>query len=286
MLNRTAQTSRVLALGGVTILAAVSLVACSGGESTASEDCTPAHEFETVNPGELTVASYAYPPLTVIDGDTLTGVEGDLLQQIADMECLTLVLDAAGGASASIPNVQSGRADLAAGSWNRTKERAEIVELGTPVVSDAWSVVSLDGTTVDELEGKKVGSVVGNLWNDQLQKWLGDDFSIYQDDESIYGDLEAGRIDVLIASTASAANRMDENPIEGVQLVEVTPNENAPVFDQFGQVNWPSNKDNPELRAAIDEDTETLREDGTIAEVLEQWGLEPSAAEPGDPFDL
>lgn len=279
---------RPLAIGGAALIAATSLVACSGdGGSTASDDCVPAHEFETIAPGELTVASYDYYPATLIDGDALTGIEGDLLTEIAERNCLTLTVSSAGGASAVIPSIETGRADVGSGNWLRTNEREEIVNLSLPIWTDVQAVVSLDGITSDELgDGYRVGSVAGNLWNDDMQAWLGDDFVIYQDDEAIYGDLEAGRIDALLASGGSAIGRFDSNPIEGAEVIPVEPNENVASFEQPGQVMWPTSKDNQALTDALDAMIEELRADGTIAAVVEEYGLDPEVAEPGEPFNL
>lgn len=286
-MSRTTRTrSRILAAGGAAAFV-VALAGCAGGGSDdVAEDCTPAHEFTTVTPGELTVASYDYPPATLIDGDGLTGMEGDLLTKIAELECLKLTVTSSGGAGAVIPSVQTGRADLGSGNWLRTTERAEIVYMSTPLWLNNEAVISTTGLTSDDLEGKKVGSVAGNLYNDSLQQWLGDDFTVYQDDEAIYGDLAAGRIDALIASETSANGRFQDNPIDGATVIPVTPNDNVPEFAQVGQVMWPSSLENEELGKAIDEDIETLRADGTIGEILEEYGLDPAVGEPGAPSEL
>ena len=284
-MTTTSRTLRLLAVGGAATLA-LSLAACSDSSPEAagpSGDCTPKHTFTTITKGELTVASYDYPPATLIDGDGLTGIEGDLLTKIAGMECLKLTVTSSGGAGAVIPSVQTGRADLGSGNWLRTKERSKIVHLSNPIWSDVQAVISTSGVTSDTLKGKKVGSVAGNLWNSSLQKWLGDDFKIYQDDEAIYGDLAAGRIDALVAAAGSANYRFKDNPIQGATVIPVKPNPKVPEFASVGQVMWPSSLDNPELGKAIDENIETLRKDGTIAETLKKYGLDPAVGEPGKP---
>lgn len=40
-------------------------------------------------------------------------------------------------------------------------------------------------------------------------------------------------------------------------------------------------KDNPELFTAVSDNIVTLRDNGTIAEILKANGVDPSAAEPG-----
>lgn len=275
---------RKAAIGSIAAFVAIALAGCASGETDAvAEDCTPVHEFTTVTPGELTVASYDYPPATLIEGDALTGVEGDLLTKIAEMECLTLTVTSSGGAGAVISSVETGRADLGSGSWLRTEERAKIVHLSNPIWAAYQAVVSTSGITSDDLKGKRVGSVAGNLWNESLQELLGSDFVIYQDDEAIYGDLAVGRIDALVAGADSANFRLRDNPIEGATVINVTPNPEVPEFAAIGQIMWPSSLENPDLSEAIDANIETLRADGTIAEILEEYGLDPASAEPGEP---
>jgi hypothetical protein len=48
-----------------------------------------------------------------------------------------------------------------------------------------------------ELDGKKVGSVVANLWTDELKNAFGANFA-YQDGEAVFSDLAAKRIDAVV----------------------------------------------------------------------------------------
>lgn len=288
MTTRTRTLGKVAAVASALSMLAITLTACGGGggESTVAQDCTPAHTFTTVTEGSLTVATYDYPPFTKINGDKLEDLEGVLLNEVAKRECLTLVVESSGGAGAVIPSVQTGRADLGAGAWYRTKERAKIVHLSSPLVLDPTGIISTTGIKSDDLKGHKVGSVAGNLYNSSLQKWLGNDFKVYQDDESIYGDLAAGRLDAIVASESSEITRMKDNPIEGNQIIEATPNDNVPEFASPGQVMWPSSKDNADLGKAIDEDIEAMHKDGFIEKALKDAGLNPKSADVGTPSAL
>lgn len=278
---------RALSAGTVAGMLAMSLAACGGSEAASSSDCTPAHaDLKTITQGELTVASYDYAPATILSGENVTGMEGDLIAEIAKLECLKVTVSTSGGAGAVIPSVQSKRVDIGSGNWLRTKERTKIVYMSTPLWSDPQAIVSKTGLTSDDLEGKMIGSVAGNLWNDSMSKWLGDKFKIYQDDESIYSDLKAGRIDALVASSASAKYRFKDAPIEGATVVDVKPNANVPQFASVGQVMLPSALDNDTLGKALDEDIKKLRENGTIKAILEKYGIDPSVGEPGAPSEL
>ncbi|WP_415853314.1 substrate-binding periplasmic protein [Sinomonas sp. G460-2] len=279
---------RVLSAGTAAGLLAVSLAACGGSETAGNaSSCKPAHSgLKTVSDGELTVASYDFAPATILNGDNLTGMEGDLIAEIAKLECLKVTVSTSGGAGAVISSVQSKRVDIGSGNWLRTKAREKIVHLSTPLWSDPGAIVSTKGITSDDLQGKVVGSVAGNLWNAPLQNWLGDKFKIYQDEESIYGDLKAGRIDALVTSAASASYRLKNSPIAGATVVDVKPNANVPEFAAVGQVMLPSSLDNAALGNALDDDIKKLREDGTIKKILEKYGIDPKVGEPGAPTEL
>ncbi|GAA5194555.1 ABC transporter substrate-binding protein [Arthrobacter gyeryongensis] len=287
-MSRTPRTlARALSASTAVGLLAISLTACGGSDTAGSTSgCTAAHKLTTITPGELTVASYDYAPATILNGDNVSGMEGDLIAEIAKLECLKVTVSTSGGAGAVIPSVQSKRVDIGSGNWLRTKERTKIVYLSTPLWSDPQAIVSTKGLTSNDLEGKVVGSVAGNLWNDSLQKWLGDKFKIYQDDESIYADLKAGRIDALVASSASANYRFKSAPIEGVKVVNVMPNPHVPQFAGVGQVMLPSSLDNATLGKALDEDITKLRQNGTIKTILQKYGIDPTVGEPGAPSEL
>jgi polar amino acid transport system substrate-binding protein len=279
----------VLGACAVTALSLVLAGCGSGGTSTAAapSNCTPQHQFTTVTPGTLTVSTYDFNPHTILQGDQLSGIEGDLLAEVARRECLTLTVDSAGGANAAVPSVQTGRSDVAAGDWWRTKARAEVVTLSDPVYIDQGAIVSKAGyKSLAELDGKKVGSVVGNLWNDQLGQVYGDNFTIYQDGESVFADLAAGRIDAVIDSVGATVARFKSSPIEGAQVIPLPPDPRVATSSTPGQVNWPTSKDNAQLTAAINAQIEALRADGTIAKTLEKYGLDPAAAEVGRPSEL
>jgi polar amino acid transport system substrate-binding protein len=280
--------ARVLAAGSVAGLLAISLTACGGsGAASSSSECKPAHEgLKTVTPGELTVASYDFAPATILNADNVTGMEGDLINEIAKLECLKVTVNTSGGAGAVISSVQTKRVDIGSGGWLRTKAREKIVHLSAPLWSDSQAVVSTKGITSDDLEGHVVGSTSGNLWNDSMTKWLGDKFKVYQDDESLFADLKAGRIDAAMQSAIAGTYKLKQNPIAGAQVINVKPNPNVPEFASVGQVMLPSSLDNKDFGKALDEDIEKLRKDGTIKKILEKYGIDPAAGEPGAPSAL
>lgn len=259
----------------------------AGGSSSGNASCTPKHEgIKTVAPGSLTVAAYQYPPFSDVKDGKLGGAEGEIITRIAEMECLTPVLKA-GAAASMIPSITTGRADTAIGDWYRTKERAKVVILGAPVLVDQTTFISKSGVgTVPELKGKKVGSILGFLWNTDLQNMLGSNLKLYDTAQAEYADLSAGRIDVIVDTYPSAVSTLKTTPIPGAKLIVPPPDPAIAATENPGQSMFPVNKDNPELAKALDADVAELRKSGELAKIIEPFGFKASAAEPGTPNEL
>lgn len=262
-------------------LGATSLAGCGTGtaaNSAVSKDCKPAHDITTVRHGQLTVASFDILPYDKVEGRNLSGIDGDILNEVAKLECLQMNT-VNSTAAASIPTVQSGRADLTAGDWYRTAARSKVVTLSAPVYADQMGIISKDGiSTVAGLKGKTVGTVDGYLWVDALRSYLGDKLKTYANTTNLYGDLKAGRIDVVIDSVAAGQYNAPNFKVKAAE-----PDAAVPVTQQPGQSNFPMNPKNPDLAKAVDEDIATLRANGRLAEILKNHGMDASAAEPGAP---
>lgn len=257
----------------------------SGSEAEGAE-CTPAHDISTIDEGFLTVAAYAYPPFSDFDGDALAGAEGEIITRIAEMECLEIKV-VKGDASAMIASITSGRADTTIGSWYRTAEREEVVNLSSPVIADRLTLVSAEGVgTIEGLKGKKVGSILGFLWNEDLAGVVGDDLNLYETGQAMYSDLKSGRIDVIVDTFPSAQAVLETTPIEGLQFIAPPADPVVVSTQKPGQSNFPTNKDNPDLAAAFDDDIASLRESGELEQIVVANGFQAEAADPGEPNKL
>lgn len=256
----------------------------SGSES--DSDCTPVHDVSTVEDGYLTVAAYAYPPFSDFNGEKLAGAEGEIITRIAELECLDIKV-VKGDASAMIASITSGRADTTIGSWYRTEEREEVVNLSAPVIADRLTLISVEGVgTITDLEGRKVGSILGFLWNDDLTGVVGDNLNLYETGQAMYADLKAGRIDVIVDTFPSAQAVLETTPIDGIQFVVPPPDEAVVSTQKPGQSNFPTNKNNSGLQSAIDDNIAALRASGELEEIVVANGFQAEAADPGEPNKL
>lgn len=252
--------------------------------TTDSGECVPAHPgIDTVEAGFLTVAAYEYPPFSAIDGDSLSGAEGEILNAIAALECLDVKVQP-GAAAAMIPAIETGRADTTLGSWYRTAARAEIVLLSDPVIIDQLTLISVEGVdSVEGLIGNKVGSTLGFLWNEDLENLLGNDLSLYETTQALYADLASGRISVVVDTFPSGQSALQSTPVEGAQFRVPAPDDRVVSTTKPGQTNFPVSLDNAGLQQAINNNLDTLRDQGVLREIAEKWGFSPTAVEQTEP---
>lgn len=199
--------------------------------------------------GKLSVVLYDLPPFSKLEGTKVTGVDGDILNAIAEMECLTISAKSVATA-ANIPTVQAGRADVSIAAWYRTAARAQIVGLTDPIYTDQMAIISKDGLdSAEQLKGKTVGTVDGYLWVDDMKKLLGDSLKVYPTNLNMNQDLAAGRIDVGIDSYGSAQfNRKGDFKVTVIQ-----PHEAIAASKEAAQIAIPVPQKNTELLGPAEE---------------------------------
>lgn len=279
-----------LLAAAVAVLTMLAFTGCSStppgaGAPPSREDCTPRDPgLKVLSEGTLTVAQYEYPPFSMSDGpNNLTGLEGDVLTRFAEAECLTLTVDK-GDSSAMITAVATGRADTTLGSWYRTKERAEKVRLSAPVVVSPFSTVTRSGTsTVDELAKLKIGAGQGLVGIDKLKEVLGDKLSTYPNDDAVYDDIKAGRIDGTVQGFIAGHQYLEKHGITDFEVTMLDADDRLPATLDPGQTNFPVHKENEALGAALDSFIAELRESGELDKIAERYKLDTQVMHPGEP---
>jgi polar amino acid transport system substrate-binding protein len=260
------------------------LAATLGIGSALGQDCKPAHQFTTIAQGKLTVAIYEYPPFTTAASDAaIGGVDSDIVKRFAAANCLTVtpvVVDPA----ATIQYVLSGKADVATGDWYRTAEREKVMGLSYPTYLDQMGIYSKAGLSkVDDLLGKKVGTVSGFLWVAELQKLLGGNLSLYPNPVALAQDLAAGRVEVGVDSYGTGVYAQKSGGYPGIQIKVAEPDQRVQASIQAAQACIIYSKANPEFGKALDDAIEQLHKSGQLAEILKSYDLDPSGANVGEP---
>ncbi|GAA4142141.1 substrate-binding periplasmic protein [Leifsonia shinshuensis] len=272
------RTAGVVTAAALVVLA-TALTGCSASGSTGvAAGCKPKDTFSTITKGTLTVTLSALPPFITSQGTSLGGIDGDILNAFAKEECVTVTATPVATA-AVIPAVQTGRSDVAAGSWWRSASRAKIVGLTEPVYLDQMALVSKEGyDTVPALKGKTVGTVDGDLWVGEAKAYFGDDLKIYKSTTDMYQDLKAGRLQVAMDSFGSGSFNA---PNLKVKVAKPDPVIGASL--QPPQTTFPISFDNPALLKALDGFIATIKANGQLAKILQSHGLPGSAANTGAP---
>ncbi|WP_232664092.1 ABC transporter substrate-binding protein [Pseudonocardia sp. TRM90224] len=261
--------------------AALLLTACGGATQPGVANCTPKHQFETITPGTLTVGVHDLPPYSMTTGqDGMSGVDAEIVREIAKRECLTVTAQP-GNTPSLIPSVQQGRADIAIGDWYRTEARSKVVNLSDPLYLDEMGIISAAGvSTVAEMEGKKVGTVDGYLWVKELQAVLGDNLSLYPSSVDMNADFKAGRIEIGVDSYGSA---LQTHKGTATKIEVAKPDDRVAASKEAAQSTFPMVKDNQAMLDAFNATIAELHTDGTITRILKDNGLPESAEQTGPP---
>lgn len=287
MTNKT----KSLALAAVAAAASLAFTSCGGGtESEAdeatvgevSEDCTPLHEFPTIEEGVLTVAAMNAAPKfhALSDSGPFEGIDATLITEFAEENCLKVRFKPMTGAAAQL-DLSEGKSDLFGGLHVKTEERAEVFgQAEGYIIYDALGMTSATDDSFDSIEslqGKKVGVLSGSFFAEPLKEALGaENVEEYQSESNAFEDLKAGRIDA--AANQSMMGFNFSNNEEGFETIIFDEDPNYPELTSLFDINWPHTKDIPEMTAAIDDYYTRAKEDGTVQRVLEENGVTPEVA--------
>lgn len=222
------------------------------------------------NQDPITVGmSGGYFPFTFVRQDELQGFEVDLMNAIGeeigrDIQFETMSFSGLIGA------LQAGRIDTVANQITITPEREEAFIFSEPYVYDGAQIVTREGNedTIsgpDDLSGKSVAVNLGSNFEALLRDLPNaSEIDIRTYESNIEQDTALGRVDAFVMDRVSSAQVIKESPLPlalaGQPFSEIR---NAYPFrdDEEGQA----------LRDEVNAALETLREDGTLAEISDKW---------------
>lgn len=259
-------------------IAAVAALALLSAAPAIAQECTPTASFDTVVEGTITVALTNTPPYSLEENGQISGIDGDLVKRFAEENCLEVAYSIFTYPGA-VTSVQSGQADIALGGFYRTAARERVVRLSTPVYLDQLAVASIEGyDTVDQLIGKKVGTVEGYQWVADMEN-LFEGSGTYPSSLNLAQDLQSGRIEAALEGFGAAALLNADTDIK-IRLLQADPRVEATMNPS--QTSFLVSRNNQAFGDALDAAIEAYRADGGVAAALEAYGLDPSGAEVGE----
>lgn len=214
------------------------------------------------------VMSGAYPPFSMIDEDgNLIGFDADVAVALAERLGVEPVLQQAEFATI-IAGIQAGAFDVSVASHARTEERARAVTfMDDPYYySGAQLFVPTDSEYSSYEDLREDGAPIAVDLGGTNQQWLEDDG--YPNINTYSGVQES-----LLAVQSGRAAAIFTSPIVGNLAIRDQGLDMMPIdellFEENAYVTTASNQ--PELKAAIEEALDAMREDGTLAAISEEW---------------
>jgi polar amino acid transport system substrate-binding protein len=213
-------------------------------------------------------------PFTFLDTktNTIQGMMVDTIQAVGKAAGFTANVQQT-VFSALIPSLTSKRIDIISAAMLKTAARAEVVDFSDPVYSygEGLIVKAEDNTpyeSLDQLKGEIVGAQVGTVFLDMLnKKGIFKEVRSYDSVADMTRDLSLGRIKAGLGDQPIIAYQLRQKTFQGVKLAEGY----KPV--NVGDVCLVVRKGDTETMARLNKAIATIKADGTLANIVKQWGI-------------
>ncbi len=266
----TTRLTRTL-VSGAALALSVTLTGCgsddggSAGEGTG--EGTASSGLQTLTEGTLKVCSdIPYKPFDALEGDTFTGFDGDLVNEIANGLDLELEVQDSGfdGLQSGLA-LNSGQCDMAASAMTITPEREENLDFTDGYYDSEQSLLVPAGSdiaSIDDLAGKRVGVQQGTTGKAYTEENAPADAEIvaFPSDAEMFNAIKAGQVDALLQDLPVNIVHAEDGDFEIVEK-----------YDTGEQYGFAVKQDNTALRDAINEQLSALRADGTYDKVYDKY---------------
>lgn len=248
----------------------------SAEESKTTEEETTAEESADkldlgLDIDSVTVAtSPGYEPFEFEEDGELKGYDVDIWNEFSERTGIEVKWEYA-DFSGLLGLISSGKADAVSAQMSPTPEREESYIFSDPVNYYGSTVVVAEDNeeikSVEDLSGKTVGVGSGNAMQQSVEAMYpnGDvKFEVYTSAtlEAMLDDIAYGRIDAVLAQDIQTYMAMKGN--ENLKIKVLEPFE-------YGTATIVFDKENTELRDAMNEFIKIIKEDGTLQEISEKW---------------
>jgi len=272
---------RVMALTMAALMAA-SLTACGGSakettaaaaadttaaakeESTAAE--STAAESKEAAGGKLVMATNAeFPPYEFYDGDKIVGIDAEIAQAIADELGMELEIEDIAFDSI-IPEIVSGKADMALAGMTVTEDRKASVDFSDTYATASQMIIVKEDSKIagpDDLKGVTVGVQLGTTGDIYVSDLEADGTTVerYNKGFEAVQALSQGKIDAVVIDGEPAKTFVSES--EGLKILD-----EAFTVEEYAIA---VKKGNSELLDKINTALETLKDNGTLDEIVANY---------------
>lgn len=237
----------------------------STAETKAVESEASSSDEKALEDGVLDLGTNAaFPPYEYYEGEDIVGIDAEIAEAIADYLGYEYKIHDMEFANI-IASIESGKVDGGIAGMTVNEERLESVNFSDSYATGIQSIIvtkDSDIESIDDLEGKKIGTQFGTTGDNYARGDYGDDFvqSFDKGADAVIA-LLAGNIDCVIIDNEPAKNfvKTDDN----LQLLDT----DYAVEDYA--IALP--KDNAALLDEINGALKALKEDGTIPAIIEKY---------------
>ncbi len=274
---------RVIALTMAALMAA-SLTACGGSakETTAAAADTTAAaakeesadavaesteaESKEAAGGTLVMATNAeFPPYEFHDGDKIVGIDAEIAQAIADELGMELEIEDIAFDSI-IPEIVSGKADMALAGMTVTEDRKASVDFSDTYATASQMIIVKEDSEIagpDDLKGVTVGVQLGTTGDIYVSDLEADGTTVerYNKGFEAVQALSQGKIDAVVIDGEPAKTFVSET--EGLKILD-----EAFTVEEYAIA---VKKGNTELLDKVNGALETLKDNGTLDEIVAKY---------------
>jgi polar amino acid transport system substrate-binding protein len=264
--------SRILVLlASLTLLAGGAFVAgCGDDDDDDGGDTTAAagEDLGLIQEGQLLVGTDTpFPPFEIGKPPDITGYDIEVVNAVAENLGLTVTYQDT-SFDTIFRDTAQGKFDMAVAASTITPEREQTVDFSDPYYQANQSlVVAADDTeitTVDDLSGKTVGAQDGTTG----EEYANDETPAAQvrgfpEGPDAINALRAGQVDAVIIDQPVAVDATESQAGGDIKIAQ-----EIVTSELYG---IPFAPDNDALREAVNGALQTLKDDGTIADLYQQY---------------
>lgn len=255
-----------LVAAAVTLVATATLAAGCGDDSDDGETTDGgAQDLGLIEDGTLSVGTDTpFPPFEIGKPPDITGFDIEVINAIAEqLEIEASYTDTS--FDTIFRNTASGQFDIAAAASTITPARQQVVAFSDPYYDGQQALVVAEGsdiTSVDDLSGRIVGAqdaTTGETYaNDETDA---SEVRGFPEGPDAITAVVTGQVDAAIIDQPVAVDAVEKQ--EGIEIAEeITTNE------LYG---FAMSMENTELVAAVNEALQTIKDDGTLAELYQKY---------------
>lgn len=169
--------------------------------------------------------------------------------------------------------LNSGNIDLIWNGYTMTDERKQKVAFTKPYLEDKQIIITLANSNIQskkDLKDKKIATQNGSSSIDAINKepevvkaLKGEKPVLFDTNDEAFMDLEAGRVDAVVADEILSRYYMNGKGLEKYKVLQ----------DNFGveQFSVGIRKSDSELLKKVDDELENMKKDGTAGEISKKW---------------